>query len=169
MARTKQTAFKSELAQQRALLEATPPSNKRPREEEEEEEKEDGPSTKKARLDAPAPLFYVIMEAAETHDAMAMNVVKVDESGREAFEALVAESRDVDERYQRAYTAHILELLDHGELHDYENDGTEEIFSRWSELTSKYHVTCTHYSSYVSYKQDWIHDVAGVFWICNWY
>lgn len=171
MARTKQTARKSEVGKPSVLLDANPPPpEKRPREEDEGADLA-MTSPKKARLDdvpTTTRLRFVIVEAGEEHDTMAMNVVEIDADGRDAFEAFMRESRDLDEKHQRSITSHFLRVLVDDDPYDYDDAG-DELLSRWTEIISKYHASCTFSSSYMSYKQPWLRDVAGVFWICNWY
>jgi hypothetical protein len=175
MARTKQTARKSEMGKARELFDVTPstlppppppppPDLKRPLEDDHEMR-----SPKKARTDdmpAPVRIRFVIIEAGEEHYTMYQNVVELDADGRDSFEAFMLESRALDEKYQRAITSDLLEMLARENL---DVDQDEILSVRWTELVSKYHVTCTTSSSSRSYKQPWLRDVSGVFWICNWY
>jgi hypothetical protein len=174
MARTKQTARKSEMGKARELFDVTPstlpppphpPDNKRRLEDDHETR-----SPKKARTDdmpAPVRIRFVIIEAGEEHDTMYQNVVEMDADGRDAFEAFMLESRALDEMHQRAITSELLEMLVDKNL---DIDQDELLIDRWTELVSKYHVTLlTSSSSFPSYKQPWLRDVSGVFWICNWY
>jgi hypothetical protein len=190
MARTKQTARKSEMGKARELFDVTPstlppppppPDLKRPLEDDYETRSpkkariDDLPddhemrNPKKARIDdmpAPVRIRFVIIEAGEEHDTMYQNVVELDADGRGAFEAFMLESRALDETRQRPTTSDLLGMLAREDL---DVDQDEMLTVRWAELVSKYHMTCTTSSSYRSYNQPWLHDVSGVFWISNWY
>jgi hypothetical protein len=133
-------------------------SHKRPLEDGEE-----GLEKKKPRLE-PQRFKDVVVEIGEEHDWTISHVIEGDMEGRDAFETLVQESKELDDEEQAAYTAFFL-----GELTKPENERLScdkgapptalSIYQRLSELAAKYHITSKAYAPFEDAIQEWTRSV----------
>lgn len=166
MARTKQTARKSNVDGLRTS-------------EKKKETVKRAATDMLGELEAPPPkkpcpsqVTYLVTELGETHEDYKANTIRVDVEGRAEFEALLLESRSLDEQHQRAITSCILELLAAGELVEQEPDDPDvnEIYSRWVALATRYHLHCTAYKGSRNYNMlPLLRDIKAVLCICSWY
>jgi hypothetical protein len=182
MARTKQTARKSEPGKTRPLVPAVLGDedmvkvvNKRPRGEEDEDSAVSAPK-KPRRDDGPTERFrLVIMEAAGEYELLAMNVVEGDRLGLKSVQDVLLECRELDELRQFCYTSEMLTLLAKGELQEACDSGDlgigawQSIAEKMADLVSKHHLSCVRTDTACNLKQDWMSNVDGVFWISNYY
>jgi hypothetical protein len=143
-------------------------SNKRPLDD--VDTKKEGPVTKKLRVTEPGRFRNVIVSIGEEHDATSFYLIEGDAEGREPFEALMREAKELSDKKEEPLADLLIDAIppDARELED-TRPRVNDLSTRLKELVAKYHLTHRGIAPYEDSAQDWVQGVSSFMVISGFY